>query len=112
MVPFFTFKEGSCAFVACCILPVLPDAVKEVHSFKGNDAEFRCDFFEFVVIFFPTLYDKCIIEYFTNPIIGYFIFKEIEHEQHIAIADYCAVIEAADVLECFSFKCPCEARME
>ena len=42
----------------------------------------------------------------------YFVFEEVKHEEHIAVADYCAVIEAANILECFSFESPCKTRME
>ena len=55
MVPFFIFEKISSSLVACSILSILPDAMKEVHCFNGNDANFRRHFLELFMVFFPSL---------------------------------------------------------
>ena len=55
LVPFFTKEKVSSGLIACSILSILPDAVKEVHCFNGNYSDFWRHFFELFVIFFPAL---------------------------------------------------------
>lgn len=55
LVPCFISEKGSSGFIACSILSILPDAMKEVHCFIGNDADFWRHFLELFVIFFPAL---------------------------------------------------------
>ena len=55
VVPFFILEKVPSSLVACSILPIVPDAVKEVHCFNREDTDFRRDFFELLMIFFPPL---------------------------------------------------------